>query len=117
VDELVDEATRATLDALPTSLRLLGDTLALEYAVEHGRGVVRLHLREGQARRLRASDLPKLDRPLRFEVQQGRRPPIVAATLEELDEALRRAEKSGREDRGRRGGRRREDHRRGGRRR
>ncbi len=115
----VDEATRATLDALPISVRLLGDTLALEYAVEHGRGVVRLHLREGQARRLRASDLPRLDRPLRFEVQQGRRPPIVAATLEELDEALSRIEQSGRRGRDQRegrGGNRRND-RRGGRRR
>ena len=105
VEDLVDEATRATLDALPNSVRLLGDTIALEYAIEGGKGVARLHLREGQARRLRAPDLPRLDRPIRFEVQQGRRPPIVASTLEELDEALRRAERSGRDGREGRGGR------------
>jgi hypothetical protein len=105
VEEIVDEATRSRLDALPMSVRLLGDTLALEYALEHGAAVVRLHLREGQARRLRTSDLPALDRPIRFEVQQGRRPPIIATTLPELEESLRKAEKSGRREREQRGGR------------
>lgn len=92
----VPEAERARLAALPGSVRLFGDTLALHYEVEDGAGVVRLHLREGQARRLRPQDLPRLDRPLRFAVLRGSRPALEADTLEALDEAMERA---GREER------------------
>ena len=90
--DIVDEATRSALDALPSSVRLLGDTLALEYALEGRVPVVILRLREGQARRLRASDLPRTDRALRLEVLRGRHAPLRAASLAELDDLLREVE-------------------------
>jgi hypothetical protein len=66
--------------------------------------VVRLRLREGQAKRLQPRDLPPLDRPLRFEVTRGGRPPVRAATLAGLHDELRRLPR--REPRERRRGRR-----------
>jgi hypothetical protein len=88
--KLVDTETRARLDALPSSARVKGDTVAIEYDVEAGEGIVRLRLREGQARRLRPGDLPPVDRPLRFEVVRGRHPPLRAGSLGALQSELRR---------------------------
>lgn len=82
-DQMVSSATRAELDALPASVHLHGDRVALSYELENGSGVVRMQLREGQARRLRSRDLPVLDRPLRFEIARGGTR-IRAASLEEL---------------------------------
>jgi hypothetical protein len=90
---LVDADTRAALDELPSSARVKGDTVALEYDVEAGEPVVRIRLREGQARRLRPGDLPPLDRPIRFEVVRGRHPPVRAGSLGALHEELRRLSK------------------------
>jgi ATP-dependent helicase HrpA len=87
---LVDSGTRASLHELPSSARVKGDAVALEYDVEAGEPVVRMRLREGQARRLRPGDLPPLDRPIRFEVIRGNHSPLRAATLGALHEALRR---------------------------
>jgi ATP-dependent helicase HrpA len=88
---VVPAAERERLAALPGSVRLLGDQVPLDYEIEQGQAVVRLRLREGQARRLRAEELPALDRPLRFSVPRGRDPEIRAATLEELRDLLHRA--------------------------
>lgn len=79
---------REELDALPSSAAVFGDRVPLEYAVEDAVGVVRLKLREKQARRLRAQDLPEVNRPLRFCVSRGRREVIRATSLEELQQAL-----------------------------
>jgi hypothetical protein len=105
--ELVDEMTRATLAELPSAARLKGDTVALEYDLEGNDPVVRLRLREGQARRLESGDLPALDRPLRFEVVRGGQPPVRAATLAGLKAELGRIERRAPRDRrrARRGGR------------
>jgi len=92
----IPHAERARLLALPDRVRLFGDTLALHYEVGAAGGVVRLHLREGQARRLREEDLPRLDRPLRFAVVRGSRPSIEADTLEALADGL---EQAGRQER------------------
>src|SRR5439155_1224122 len=64
-EAIVSVADRARLEALPASVHLLGDRLPLEYEVEPGGGggVVRVRLKEGQARRLRPGDLPEPDRP------------------------------------------------------
>lgn len=94
---LVDETTRAELAALPSSVKVKGDTVALEYDVEGADGVVRLRLREGQARRLQPRDLPSLDRPLRFELVRGRHPPLRAATLPGLLAELGRVGRRGTE--------------------
>jgi len=88
-EALVPGAERQRLAALPGMVRLHGDAVPLEYEVEGGRGMARLRLREGQARRLSAHELPALDRPLRFEVVRGGDPPLRAQTLEELKQLLR----------------------------
>jgi len=64
---------------------------ALPAEIERGEGVVRLRLREGQARRLRPEELPEFDRPLRFGVMRGRDPELRADTLEELRQLVLRA--------------------------
>ena len=111
-EALVSESDRRRLEALPGMVRLHGDAVPLEYEVDGGRAGVRLRLREGQARRLSAHELPQLDRPLRFEVAQSGEPPLRADTLEELQQLLRRRPRSGAGQRvrrrmPRRGGRRR----------
>jgi hypothetical protein len=103
--ELVDAATRERLDALPSMVRVRGDAAPLDYEVQNGEGVARVRLREGQAKRLRADEIPPLDRPLRFAVQRGRHPPIQADTVPALQALMRRAPKPERDevDRPRRG--------------
>ena len=86
---LVDEATRARLlDAFPAMVRVRGDAVPLDYEVEEGQGVVVLRLREGQLRRLKAEDLPKVDRPLWFSVMRGPKPALRGRTLDELRAAI-----------------------------
>jgi len=89
-EALVPEGVRHRLDALPGMVRLRGDAVPLEYEVDGGQGLVRVMLREGQARRLTMDELPELDRPIRFAVVRGGEPPLRAATLPELRELLRR---------------------------
>jgi len=89
--ELVEAATRERLDALPGSLHLRGDAVPLDYEIQNGEGIARIRLREGQAKRLRPDELPKLDRPVRFAVQRGRHPPVLADTIPALQALLRRA--------------------------
>lgn len=87
-DALVDGATRARLLELPSMVHLLGDAVPLDYEVEDGAGVVVLRLREGQLRRLKPEDLPKVDRPLRISVMRGAKPALRGRTLEELRDAI-----------------------------
>jgi ATP-dependent helicase HrpA len=88
-EALVPEGERRRLDALPGMLRLKGDAVPLEYEVEGGKAFARLRLREGQARRLTAAELPPFDRPLRFAVTRAGESPLRTETLEELKELLR----------------------------
>lgn len=88
VDALIPADERERLDALPTSLHLYGDRVPLDYEVEPVGGVVRLRLKEGQARRLRSADLPALDRPLRFSVLRGKRPAVRADSLDDMRRQL-----------------------------
>jgi hypothetical protein len=90
-EALVAEGERHRLDALPGMIRLFGDAVPLEYEVVNGAGIVRLKLREGQARRLSPDALPDLDRPLRFAVVRGGESPLQADTIPELLELLRQA--------------------------
>jgi hypothetical protein len=88
VDGDLPEPVRAELDALPSSLHLLGDRVPIEYEVEKSGGVIRLRLKEGQARRLRPRDLPPFDRPVRFIVLRGKREAVRAETIEEMQRQL-----------------------------
>jgi len=104
-DALVPAAVRATLEGLPDSIHLYGDRVPIEYEIEDGRGVVRLRLKEGQARRLQPRDLPVLDRPIRFLVVRGKRSAAHAESLEDLRRQLTglpRAERARLARRGRR---------------
>lgn len=87
---LVDPGTRERLDALPGMLRVRGDAAPLDYELMNGEAVARVRLREGQAKRLRADDLPTLDRPLHFAVQRGRHAPLLADSIPQLHSLLRR---------------------------
>src|SRR5207247_858586 len=82
VDETIPVATRQALEALPSSAHLYGDRGTVEYEVDNGVGVVRLRLKEGQARRLQVRDLPAFDRPVRFTVVRGKREALRSDTLD-----------------------------------
>ena len=97
-EALVDAATRERLEALPAMLRIHGDAAPLDYEVVNGEGIVRVRLRQGQAKRLRKDELPVLDRPLHFAVQRGRHAPILADSVPELQALLRRAPEARRGD-------------------
>src|SRR6185437_17034596 len=66
----------------------------IQYDVEQGEngsvGVARLRLPEKLARTLTETELPKLDRPLRFVVTRGARGAARADTLDALQEELER---------------------------
>lgn len=105
VDDLVSAEEQDVLDALPSSAHVRGDRVPLDYEIENGVGVVRLRLREGQARRFRDSDLPDVDRPLRFTVVRGRHGRSVRAeSVDELRKVVASLpRRSPRAPRGRRG--------------
>jgi hypothetical protein len=88
IDASVPEGLRHELDALPSSIHLYGDRVPVDYEVERGAGVIRLRLKEGQARRLQPRDVPPLDRPVRFTVLRGKREAVRADTLEDLRRQL-----------------------------
>jgi len=85
----IPEAERDRLDALPSSVFLYGDRVPVDYDVDQGVGVVRLRLKEGQARRLHPRDLPTFDRPVRFTVTRGKHEAVRASSLDELRLGLR----------------------------
>jgi hypothetical protein len=113
IDSLIAEGERAALDSLPSSIHLRGDAVPLDYEVVRGEAVVRLRLREGQARRLTLREIPPLDRPVRFAVVRHGEPPLLADSLPELLGELRKPRsprrelRPGRHGRGGRGPRRR----------
>jgi len=88
-DAAIPESERARLDTLPSSVFLYGDRVPVDYDVEQGIGVVRLRLKEGQARRLHPRDLPTFDRPVRFTVTRGKHEAVRASSLDELRNGLR----------------------------
>jgi hypothetical protein len=88
-DAAIAEAERHRLDALPSSVFLYGDRVPIDYDVEQGVGIVRLRLKEGQARRLHPRDLPLFDRPVRYTVTRGKHEAVRASSLEELRTGLR----------------------------
>ena len=89
-DQTIPEAERHRLDALPSSVFLYGDRVPVDYDVEAGvGGVVRLRLKEGQARRLHPRDLPPFDRPVRFTVTRGKHEAVRASSVDELRSGLR----------------------------
>jgi hypothetical protein len=93
-DEIVPREVRLRYKDLPESVVIRDREVDIEYDVEEGEngliGVARLRLPEKLARTMNESELPVLDRPLRFVVIRGQRGAIRANTLDELQEALDR---------------------------
>jgi uncharacterized membrane protein YgcG len=96
-DAIVPSAVRKRWLALPGMTTVRDHEVPIEYDVEDAGdgsaarvGVARLRLPEKMARTLHESELPVLDRPLRFAVHRGARGSLRAATLEELQELLER---------------------------
>ena len=88
VDAMIPEQQRQALEALPSSVHLYGDRVPVDYEVERGVGVLRLRLKEGQARRLQPGDVPPFDRPVRFTVLRGKREALRSDSVEELRRGL-----------------------------
>jgi len=89
----IPERERQRLDALPSSIFLYGDRVPVDYDVEPAvGGVVRLRLKEGQARRLHPNDIPAFDRPVRYTVTRGKTEAVRANSLDELRSGLRSLE-------------------------
>lgn len=79
---------------LPSSVTIRDREIPIDYDVEERdgtqAGVARLRLPAKVARNLAESELPALDRPIRFVVLRGQRGAIRADTLAELQEELDR---------------------------
>jgi hypothetical protein len=93
-DEVVPREVRERYLALPSTVEIRDREIDIDYDVEDrdGRptGVARLRLPEKLARTIGESELPVLDRPLRFVVIRGQRGAIRADSLEQLQEILER---------------------------
>jgi len=94
LEGLVPTATRGRYAGLPNDVQVRDRDVEIQYDVEQGDsgmvGVARLRLPEKLARTLSESELPALDRPLRFVVTRGARGAARASTLEALQEELER---------------------------
>lgn len=93
-DEFVAPDVRERFLSLPSAVVIRDREIDIDYDVEErdgqSIGVARLRLPEKLARNLDLSELPRLDRPLRFVVIRGQRGAIRADSLEELQEILER---------------------------
>jgi hypothetical protein len=93
-DEIVPREVRERYLVLPSTVEIRDREIDIDYDVEEqdGRrtGVARLRLPEKLARTISESELPVLDRPLRFVVIRGQRGAIRADSLEQLQEILER---------------------------
>jgi ATP-dependent helicase HrpA len=93
-DAVVPRTERERYLALPGAVELRDRTVNIDYDVEEtptgSVGVARLRLPEKLARSLSDTELPTLDRPLRFAVHRGQRGTVRAVTLGELQELLDR---------------------------
>ena len=94
LNALVPISVRAQYATLPTHVQVRDRDVDVQYDVEEGAdgllAVARLRLPEKLARTLTESEIPELDRPLRFVVTRGARGAARAATLGGLQEELER---------------------------
>ncbi len=93
-DVLVPGEIRRRYAALPSTAEIRDREIDIDYDVEERDGerigVARLRLPEKMARNIDESELPVLDRALRFVVIRGQRGAISADSLDELQEILDR---------------------------
>ena len=92
LEEYSPRRARAAYDALPTKVSVRERDVEIGYDVEDVNGasvgVARLQLPEKVARSLTESEVPALDRPVRFVVYRGQRGQVRAKTLDELQTLL-----------------------------
>lgn len=93
LEALSPRSARAKYNDLPSRVDVRGREVEIDYDVEEDaatgvRGVARLRLPEKVAKTLTESELPVLDRPLRFVVARGQRGSVRASTLDELQARL-----------------------------
>ena len=93
LEAMSPRAARDRYASLPSRVDVRGRDVEIDYDVEEDatngvQGVARLRLPEKVARTLTESELPALDRPLRFVVTRGQRGSVRATTLEELQTRL-----------------------------
>jgi len=93
LEALSPRSARAAYGDLPSRVEVRGRDVEIDYDVEEdaeggATGVARLRLPEKVARSLTESELPTLDRPVRFVVARGQRGSVRANTLEELQARL-----------------------------
>jgi hypothetical protein len=87
----VSDEARTRAAELPDVVTVRGAEVPIQYDVESDvGGIARLRLPEKMARTLVESEVPVLDRPVRFIVTRGKRGTVRAATIDELQEALDR---------------------------
>lgn len=90
-DSFVPAEERARYLALPSTVQVRDRDVEIAYDVEDDAGgVARLRIPEKLARTLVESEIPALDRPVRFVVTRGPRGAVRAATLDELQDLLDR---------------------------
>jgi hypothetical protein len=94
-DDFVSPEERDRLSLLPDMVLVRDREAWIDYDVEERPdgsryGVARLRLPEKIARSVTESELPVLDRPVRFTVVRGQRGAVRADTLDELQELLDR---------------------------
>lgn len=90
LDAWVSEAERRRWLALPGEIELAGTSCPLDYALEGDEAVVRVRIPEKLLPKIDESELPELDRPLRWTVLRGKRESLRAATLQEARELAAR---------------------------
>ncbi len=93
--DFVSREERERYAALPSVVLVRDREAWIDYDVEDAPGgsvvgVARLRLPEKVARTLTDTELPVLDRPVRFTVLRGQRGAVNAATLDELQDLLAR---------------------------
>ena len=92
LEALSPRSERAKYDALPSRVSVRDRDVEIQYDVDEVNGapvgVARLQLPEKVARTLTESEVPVLDRPVRFVVYRGQRGQVRAATIEQLQSLL-----------------------------
>ena len=92
VEEFIPRDVAVRIAELPSSVMIRDREIPIDYDVEERDGsrvaVARLRLPAKVAKNLTESELPSLDRPIRFVVLRGQRGAIRADTIDELQEEL-----------------------------
>jgi len=82
-EDFVTAAERKKWLSLPSTVSIHGQDYPLDYGIEDGVGIARARVPEKVIWQLQDTDVPELDRPLRWTVLRGKRGAVRATTIEE----------------------------------